>query len=132
MKKLYIFVFLLLIAIILMLYFYFNINKIIFQSVDNSEVTNINIKIEKLYENTIFLTLVDPMSIHKIIEIEDLVRENDGTNFLIKAKPWYIEIEYNLKNRETIIRKYKGQRIIPELQNEFSKIPEIQKIIIVK
>ncbi len=106
-----------------------NWNNIFFKPVDSHKVTKINLKIDQLYNNDINIDIENQDSINAIIDIENLVRKNDGTNFLIKAKPWNIEIEYSLNNGDKVIRKYKGQSILVELQNKFSNVPEVNKEI---
>lgn len=113
----------LLIALIL----WSNWNNIFFKSVDSHKVTKINLKVEQLYNYDINTDIESQDSINAIIDLENLVRKNDGTNFLIKAKPWNIEIEYSLISGDKVIRKYKGQSILVELQNKLSNIPEINK-----
>lgn len=115
-----------------LLLFFINWNNIFFKPVRSDEVIRISIKIDHLYNNNIFADIESQESISAIIDIEDLVRKNDGTNFLVKAKPWDIEIEYSLNNGEKDVRTYRGQSILVELQNEFSKIPEISKKILVE
>ena len=109
-----------------------NRNKYFFKPVHGDEVIGIRIKIDRIFDNCIIADIESQESIRAILDIEDLVRKNEGTIFLIKAKPWLIEIEYTFKNGEKEVRTYKGQRILVELQDKFSKIPEISKKISVE
>lgn len=114
----------------ILLLFFTSWNNFIFNSINVDEVIAINIKIENLFDRDIESHIDDSESFSQILSIEDLMRKNDGTNFLIKAKPWYIEIEYTLSNGKKEIRKYKGQKIFVELQENFIKIPQINKSVI--
>ena len=121
-----------LVLIIGLLLLFMNRNKYFFKPVHGDEVIGIRIKIDRIFDNCIIADIESQESIRAIMDIEDLVRKNEGTIFLIKAKPWLIEIEYTFKNGEKEVRTYKGQRILVELQDKFSKIPEISKKISVE
>ena len=102
-------------------------NDYVFTPMHPGEVLQINLEVYWKFSTQVIIYKEE--SILAIIEVEDLLRKNDNTCFLLKSSLYAVKISYVLQNGTIIERNYQEQRIHAELERALLKIEEVKEVI---
>ena len=102
-------------------------NDYVFTPMNPNEVLQINLEVYWKFSTQVIIYKEE--SILAIIEVEDLLRKNDNTCFLLKSSLYAVKISYVLQNGTIIERNYQEQRIHAELERALLKIEEVKEVI---
>ena len=102
-------------------------NDYVFTPMNPNEVEEVNLQVDlNKVEGTVFVTIHQKKSVEAIIEVEDLIRKNDNTCFLVNTLPDLITFSYVLNTGKTVTRFYQEQLIHSELEHALLQIEEVK------